>query len=231
MKTIDYKDIHKGKRCFIIGNGPSLNDTDLNLIKDEYSFAMNRVGLIYEKTEWRPTYFVCPTGNSQRDNWKVDILKSVKLGIPCWFWNQDYNKKLYSENKNIIYVDCKHHHESAEALLENTPVEWFSTECDKWVSKYGTSLTVATQLAYYMGFSEIYLLGCDLGFNSKSHHFSEKYDVGGSIPMASLDPVMSSGHILMKKASDKLGFKIYNASKGGVLEIHERVDYEDIIKK
>lgn len=35
-----YKNIHKGKRVFLIGNGPSLAQTDLDLIKDEYSIAM-----------------------------------------------------------------------------------------------------------------------------------------------------------------------------------------------
>ena len=231
MKTEDFKNIHEGKRCFIIGNGPSLNNTDLNLIKDEYSFGMNRIGLKFGETEWRPNYFVCPTGNSKQPNWKPDIEKSVQLGIPCWFWDQGYNKKLYGQYDNIIYVDCKHHKESAKALLENTPVDWFSTECEKWVSKYGTSLTVAMQMAAYMGFKEIYLLGCDLGFENKEHHFSDKYDVGESIPMKHLDPVMTSGHILMRKASEKYGFKIYNATVGGSLEVYERVDYNEMFKK
>ena len=33
---------YEGKRCFIIGNGPSLTPEDLDRIKDEYSFASNR---------------------------------------------------------------------------------------------------------------------------------------------------------------------------------------------
>ena len=41
LKTL--KGIHIGKRCFIIGNGPSLRVEDLEKIKDEYTFAANRM--------------------------------------------------------------------------------------------------------------------------------------------------------------------------------------------
>ena len=44
----DFKDIHKGETIYIIGNGPSLSLTDLNLIKDSPSIAMNRISLIYK---------------------------------------------------------------------------------------------------------------------------------------------------------------------------------------
>jgi len=228
MKTEDYKNIHKGKRCFIIGNGPSLNNTNLDLIKDEYSFAMNRIGLIYDRTKWRPNYFVCPTGNSKLHNWKTDILKTVELGIPCWFWDQKFNKTLYSNYNNIIYVDCKHHVESEKKFENGPPVEWFSIECDKWVSKYGTSLIVAMQLAFYMGFKDIYLLGCDLGFDKKEHHFSNEYDKGAYLKKITLDESMRSAHLLIKKASEKYCVKVYNASIGGILEVYDRVDYEKL---
>ena len=55
MKNDDlkkYKNVHKGKRVFLIGNGPSLAKTNLDLIKDEYSIAMCRISLIYPKTTW-----------------------------------------------------------------------------------------------------------------------------------------------------------------------------------
>ena len=44
-----YKDLHKGKRVFLVANGPSLLNTNLDLLENEISFAMNRVSLIYNK--------------------------------------------------------------------------------------------------------------------------------------------------------------------------------------
>ena len=51
-----YKDKHKGERCFLVGNGPSLTSSDLDLIKDEKTIGCNMVYKIFDQTKWRPTY-------------------------------------------------------------------------------------------------------------------------------------------------------------------------------
>ena len=188
--TAQFKNLHKGKRCFIIGNGPSLTGEDLDLIKNEYSFAMNRISLIYDSTEWRPNYFVCPTGNSTRLDWSKDIIETVESGIPCWFWDTPQNRKLYKQFPNIIYNTLRGHNESANPL-KDPPLEWFSYNPEDWLSKYGTSLITAAQIAFYMGFKEIYLLGCDLGFNTEGHHFDPRYNLGGHMSRSKLDDTMT----------------------------------------
>ena len=56
-KVIGLKDIHKGGRGFIIGTGPSLQIEDLDLLKNEVTFACNKIYLAFNQTEWRPTYY------------------------------------------------------------------------------------------------------------------------------------------------------------------------------
>jgi len=230
IKTENFKNIHKEKRCFIIGNGPSLNEQDLNLIANEISFAMNRISLIYNKTYWRPNYFVCPTGNSVRQDWKFDILKTIKLDIPCWFWDTDFNKKEYKNYENIIFSKLTGHHESANPL-EDPPLKWFSKEPNKWMSKYGTSLITAAQLAFYMGFNKIYLLGCDLGFGLEKHHFDKKYNLGGHMDRNKLDLTMNSAHKLIKKAGKENKVEIFNCSRGGYLEVYKRINLEEVMSE
>ena len=41
LKNQELKDIYKEKRCFIIGNGPSIKDQDLTLFKNEITFVAN----------------------------------------------------------------------------------------------------------------------------------------------------------------------------------------------
>ena len=53
-----YKNIHKGERCFIIGNGPSLNKTDVSKLKNEYCFGMNRIYLAFPEWGFETSYFV-----------------------------------------------------------------------------------------------------------------------------------------------------------------------------
>ncbi len=64
------KDRHKGEKCFIIGNGPSLRAEDLQKLyeKEIISFATNRIFHIFDQTEWRPDYYVSED---------VDVLRSV----------------------------------------------------------------------------------------------------------------------------------------------------------
>ena len=53
------KDSHKGEKCFVIGNGPSLSAADLQVLH-EYGipcFGSNRIFKIFDQTDWRPTYF------------------------------------------------------------------------------------------------------------------------------------------------------------------------------
>lgn len=56
-----YKNRHKGQRCFIVANGPSLTSKDLDLLHErgEVAFGMNRIYKMFEQTNWRPIYYVC----------------------------------------------------------------------------------------------------------------------------------------------------------------------------
>ena len=62
------KDIHKNKRCFIVANGPSLQAQDLDFLENnnEITFGMNRIFKMFNKTNWRPTYYVCEDINILR---------------------------------------------------------------------------------------------------------------------------------------------------------------------
>ena len=50
------KDIHKGKRAFIIGNGPSLKQTNLSKLSGEISFGLNRIYLMFAELGFSTTY-------------------------------------------------------------------------------------------------------------------------------------------------------------------------------
>ena len=57
-KVESYKDKYIGRRCFIIGNGPSLKDTDLSLLKNEFTFGLNRIYLNFNKMGYHTTFIV-----------------------------------------------------------------------------------------------------------------------------------------------------------------------------
>ena len=57
QRMYEMKDIHHSERCFIIGNGPSLKNTDLSKLKDERTFGMNRIYLMFPELGFTTTYF------------------------------------------------------------------------------------------------------------------------------------------------------------------------------
>ena len=234
------KDKYAGKRIFILGNGPSLNEIDLDLIGNEYSIAMNRISRIYDSTLWRPTFFVCTTSNIRDDEWRQDILETVKLGIPVFIW--DELESFFTGYSNVIPLHCT----NGSEVTASPSTEWWSYDISQRVTKFGTSMIVALQAALYMGFSEIYILGADLGFKSSliqkisyriglnklghlldSNHFFGSYGTPG-LNANMLNTNMIAAHELSKKSIEAKGVKIFNATPGGSLEVYPRVDYDSL---
>lgn len=79
-RVLELKDAHKGKRCFIIGNGPSLRADDLDKLENEYTFGANRIFNIYEQTNWRPSYYIAVDPDFILSN--IDNIKNV-VQIKC----------------------------------------------------------------------------------------------------------------------------------------------------
>ena len=50
-----------GQQAVIICNGPSINHTNMDLIKDKVTFCMNRSYLMFEKWGFIPSYYIGPS--------------------------------------------------------------------------------------------------------------------------------------------------------------------------
>jgi hypothetical protein len=231
MDIQEWKNKYGGKRVFLVGNGPSLNDTNLDLIENELSFGMNRISLIYEQTKWRPTFFICTTTNVRRPTWHADIMDTVNTGIPTFAWS--LLKQDIGDVSSVHFMSCSHGNKVVKEGKE-VPADYWSDDISNRVCKFGTSMLPAYQIAAYMGFKKIYLLGCDLGFRLKSrksdkdpNHFDPKYGTPGATP-SQLNSIMVAAHKLAKKMCDERGIEVYNCTVGGNLELFPRVKLEDI---
>src|SRR5512136_2754506 len=58
-RLAEFKDRHRGQRCFVIGNGPSLKQTDLTKLRNEVTYGMNRIYLAFPELGFGTTYYVC----------------------------------------------------------------------------------------------------------------------------------------------------------------------------
>lgn len=88
------KDMHRGRRCFIVGNGPSLRIEDLDRLQGELTFASNRIFLAFEQTEWRPSYYtMCDAvvGQENRAIVRALPLKKIFAGSVRPYFSKDPN--------------------------------------------------------------------------------------------------------------------------------------------
>lgn len=234
------KDKHKGKRCFCVGNGPSLKNTPLHLLNNEYSFGLNNIAKIYPSTTWRPTFYVNVTIGITDDGWAAAAKEASKNTVS--FVNHGALPYiLEKDNRNALEMP-----DFIFPVEGNKEIKWFHDLADG-VSKYGSSMLAVMQIATYMGFNPIYLVGCDCKWVSFDYeedkdpnHFVDTYwgklKIYGEHSIA-VTPATAQyytdqakvAHILAKYECDKMGVRVYNATVGGELETYPRVDLVDII--
>lgn len=219
-----YADIHEGERCFIVATGPSLTFDDLDLIKDETSFSMNSIIKILDKTKWRPKYY------GIQDPFVYEKLKDLILKekrIPNMFIADSIAKKFdvppRCELMPMHYLKQRYVYEGQKYITK------FSSDASLCVYSGYTITYSMIQLAVYMGFKEIYLLGCDSNYckDPKKQHFVESGFVDPNFSTAAYK--MMFAYVEAKKYADAHNVKIYNATRGGMLEVFPRVKLEDVI--
>lgn len=237
---LEYKNKFVGKRVFLIGNGNSLSLTDLDLIKDEYSIAMNRISEIYEKFSWRPTFYIFCSSNCIHHLWGKEWTKSIIKSINeentiSFIWNK-YKNTIDPNNKLKQIKWIKNISENKPNINGDILDSCFKYDIENTIDKTGTTMNLALQIANYMGFSEIYLLGCDLNFthqfslDNDPNHFIKNYNADiPKVKCLKINRQMRNIHKLSrKKIPEKV--KMYNASLNTVLDIYPIIDYEFFMK-
>ena len=146
------KNSHMGERCFIVGNGPSLKLEDLNALKDEFCFGMNRIYELFSRTDWRPQcYSIVDIYMIQRD-----IKKIKNMEVPLIF--ADITAKKYIDSDSNIHIINVCDPFTIEKYTDNVVKRiQFSDQADVCLRQGHTVTYICIQLAVYMGFSEIYL--------------------------------------------------------------------------
>ena len=218
---------HKGKRCFVVATGPSLKIEDLDTIyaNNELSISVNTVYNSFGLTKWRPDYLVV-TDTGALHIYYDDLLKAdVKYKVLA---DRQYDLWHSVDREDIIVF-----HMMQEYYEEEGPE--FSSRMDIGAFYGGSVVYCALQLAVYMGFEEIYIIGADCeykgnGRSEKDHFIPNYFNKDGAV--GSLIPEkMFAAYRVARKYAEEHGVKIYNATRGGKLEVFERVDFDDLFQQ
>lgn len=227
-------------RCFVIGSGPSLRAEDLDMLVDEVTFASNRIYGIFGRTEWRPTYYA-----SQDDGVLLEICDALP-GVSCEVGTmilsgnvmRRYPRRL-KKRKNVKFM-----------YIETTPEgkRRFDADVPSGIHNGINISYTLIELAVFIGYREIYLLGIDHSYvtkknevgqtvldgNSRSNYFEGiaplKYEAKVSTDdMEHVMDASTAAYHNAKEYADSHGIRIMNATRGGCLEVFERVDFDSIV--
>ena len=170
MNIIDIKNEYSG-RIFLIGSGPSLKETPLELLQDEYTFAANSIPDIFSETDWRPSFYACVDDGVDTSYFE----EAIELGIPCFFPEKTTrgtaliesvptkDNTLFFENVDLrdrADLDISTFQLNSDSITSYHDV--WSEDITEVVYGYNTVMYHMMQISHYMGFDEIYLVGNDL---------------------------------------------------------------------
>lgn len=237
----DYENKHTGQRVFLIGNGPSLSSNDLELIKDEISFAMNRIPLLYESTSWRPTYYLFSSTNVRPSKpwckkWQHSVRAAARDKNTTSFIASDFKQNVdpFDEFPHVKWFGSMS--EKKPNLQGDVDISCFSTDVVERIDKTGTTMNLALQLALYMDFREIIFLGCDLGWSKDTgteddpNHFDKNY-VAEILRPEKTNNQMRNIHSLALKYFLESGKKVnfFNCTRNTVLDTYPLINLDDYI--
>jgi len=217
------KDAHRGQRCFIIGNGPSLKQTDLTRLRHEFTFGMNRFYLAFPELGFTTTYFL--SVNSLVIEQCAEDIRA--LPIPKFLsWR---SRALIEPVTDLIFLHTTY----------TGPK--FAQDVRGRLWEGATVTYVALQLAYHMGFDQVILIGVDHNFATQGRpnttvvsqgddpdHFHAGYfGKGFRWQLPDLETSERAYH-MARQAFEADGRQVLDATVGGKLTVFEKVKYDRI---
>lgn len=207
---------YSGQTAVIMCNGPSLNKVDFQLLNGVFTFGLNKINLLFERTDFRPDAIVSINRHVIEQN--RDFFS--KTDIPLFLSSK--SEKLVVTGENVIYLHTAHQKK-------------FATDVSMSVAEGGTVTYVALQLAFHLGFQRVGLVGCDHSFASAGRanssiiagavdkdHFDPRYFSNGvTWQLPDLDS-SEIAYILARSAFAAAGRELVNCTVGGRLDVFPR---------
>jgi len=246
QKNKQFKNIHKGERCFILGSGHSVKEQDLTRLAGEIVMTQNHFHAHEHIRIIKPAYHVSvpkyqPQGFD--DDWRA-WLRTMDERLPretILFFGKN-TKYLVDELGLFRSRAYFMKHGYSCAVVRRAPVDITRT-----VMAVPTVLTQCLAIAIYMGFKEIFLLGFDLdqlfrmGIRDQVRFYGNSPITANSAEIEIEQASGASGMDwvamwiiwqqcnLLKREAERRGLKIMNATRGGLLNMFERRTYEDLV--
>ena len=231
---LSYRNRYEGQRCFVMGNAPSLNEMDLRKLSDERVFVCNGAYELAHRIGFKKSMLVIEDRLVMADHYnEVNTIEDMPIFIPSDL------KKFIRSDRIVETFFCR-------SFDENSP-EWppfVSVNQDRPVFYWGGTVAyLALELAAWMGFSEIYIIGVDLDYvipesvvqkgsvllstaDDPNHYSKDYFGPGKRWHVPRPDRMLSAFEQVARR--EAIGRRIYNAGVGGKLDCFERIQFEKL---
>ena len=255
-KNKKYKGIHKNERCFIIANGPSIKELDFSRLENEIVFTVNQLvrNPEFEKLKtnyhvWADRIFFEIDETNADDIEMLEVIKSVGRKSPGVEVFYEITAKPMIDNFGLEEISNVNYFQVLG--LNPDRMEKLFVDFTQPMANYPTVVDYAILLAVYMGFQEIYLLGCDCSGivniaqsklkNAKNNLYAfemtdsaakrlERYSKQRDIKDELISQaIMFEKYDALDKYCKRNGSKLFNATEGGLLECIERINIDVVL--
>lgn len=223
------KNKYAGRRAFVVCNGPSLSAKDLDTIAEngDLSIACNKIDKIFSRTKWRPTFYALMDQGYQYK------LKDTMNAMPSEL--KVFRQESYYYTKNVagkcIYVDTR--------VPDSTIYHpGFFEDITEHLAAVSTVTYSMFQILVHLGIREMYIIGCDNSYNKEmlkdgtiiergiASYFEGAESKDNQIVGTTWQNTETFRYA--REYADTHGIQIKNATRGGFLEVFERVEFDSL---
>lgn len=230
-KNKKFENLHSEQRCFIMGTGPSLLNISsqyVELLSNEIIMGVNSLYKtdIFDKIN--PTYYA--------------LIDNIYWGVYSSAFKEILSK--YSEKPPTFITDVRAHgfvsdqQDSVFLYAKNYPINLMRYDLTGNVSITMNVVGFSILTAIYMGFKEVYLLGCDYNsfcYCGNIHCYDDESEVE-ELPKYNLSfylkyyHLTTEFHYMLKKLADKKGVKIINLTQESLLDAYPKKSIESVFQ-
>jgi hypothetical protein len=210
-------------KAVILCNGPSLNRVDFSALANVFTFGLNKINLLFARSEFRPSCVVAVNGLVIEQNAAFFNQTPIPVFLDAG------GKKLVQHRPNVNFIHTSHQAK-------------FARDCSLSVSQGATVTFVALQLAFHMGFRRVALVGCDHSFAVKGpanatvraegadlSHFDPNYFASG-VSWQLPDLLTSEvSYTVAEQTYRQFGGEVVNCTDGGKLDVFRRLGLQEFL--
>lgn len=214
-KILSYKNIHAGKRCFIVGGSPSLKLLDLQKLNNEYTFCVNRGYKFMEQGLMHSSYYVLADKHL------------VEEDLVMHDFPNNFCSEFFVEG-SLNFPDTKYDTTYFTCAMKS---DKFTDDLTQELTWGASVVHHAIQIAYFMGFNPIYIIGVDLDFSNISGHAYKELETE---KQRQIKYSMREEKVMRKAIENATEYikehnrEIYNASPVGAVDCMPRVKFEEL---